>query len=260
MKVCKELVDKRREELIKIVQENTHITVEELVKRFNVSAVTIRRDLQYWEDCCAIERSYGGASILQEFFTEHDTHDKKRYTLAIAKKAASFVKDNDVIFINSSSTALSIINYITAKHVTIITNNAKAININNNDNFTILFTGGEVGYPKNSMTGDIALQTLSTIYANKSFIGCSGLSENGVSTGFIKETLINKMMIDHSKEGKYILCDYTKIGLDYNFNSCSLNDMDVIITNTNVDQDKLDKIKALTKANIIQVDPLNRFD
>ncbi len=258
MKVSKDIVDKRREELLKVVQSNQFISVEELVSMFDVSAVTIRRDLQYWEERCAIERSYGGAAILQEYFNASEDYERSKYLLAIARRAALYVEDNDVIFINSSMTAVSMINYIHKKNVTIITNNAKAIYSNPDENITIMFTGGEVRYPKHSMTGDITLKTLQSIYANKCFIGCSGLSKNGVSTGFIKETFINKLMLDHTKGSKFILCDHNKIGLDYSFNSCTLDDMDYILTDTLVDESKLSEISSRTKAEIIKVEPLKR--
>jgi len=260
MKVSMDIVNKRREELLKIVQQNKFISVEDLVAKFNVSAVTIRRDLQYWEDRCAIERSYGGAAILQEYFNATEDYERSRYMLAIAKRAALYVEDNDVIFINSSMTAVSIIGFINKKNVTIITNNAKAIYAEQNDNLTIMFTGGEVRFPKHSMTGDITLKTLGSIYANKCFIGCSGLSENGVSTGFIKETYINKLMLDHTKGLKFVLADHAKIGLDYNFQSFGVNDMDYIITDNAVDEEKLKNIKMKTEAQIIKVEPLRKTE
>ena len=47
---------------------------------------------------------------------------------------------------------------------------------NPDENVTVLFTGGELRFPKKSMTGDLAIQTINSITANKCFIGCSGLT------------------------------------------------------------------------------------
>ena len=258
MKVSKDLVNKRRNEIMQLIQENNNISVEELVNKFNVSPVTIRRDLQYWNDLGAIERKYGSASLIQEFINDNKNYERFRYMNAIAKRASLFIEENDVIFINTSMTALAIIDYIKYKNVTILTNNAKAINCHPENNVDIIFTGGEVRYPKNSMTGDIALKTINSINANKCFIGCSGLSVNGVSTGLLKETSINKAMLTHTKGQKFILCDHTKIGLDFNYQYCNFNDVDYLITDINADSYTLSEIKENWKIQILQVEPINK--
>ena len=155
-------------------------------------------------------------------------------------------------------TAIMMIDYIKYKNVTIITNNAKAINSHPDGQVEIIFTGGEVRYPKNSMVGDIALKAVNSINANKCFIGCSGLSKNGASTGLIKETSINKAMIEHTKGKKFLLCDHTKIGLDYNYRYCGLNDVNTLITDVEVDDEVLEELANDSKVEIIKVEPLNR--
>ena len=117
MKVSKAIVDKRRNEIMKTIQENNSISVDNLVEKYDVSAVTIRRDLQYWEDMGAIVRNYGSASLIQEFVDDNKNYDRFRYMKAIAKRAALFVEDNDVIFINTSMTAIMMIDYIKYKNV-----------------------------------------------------------------------------------------------------------------------------------------------
>jgi DeoR/GlpR family transcriptional regulator of sugar metabolism len=177
---------------------------------------------------------------------------------AIAKRAAMFVEDGDVIFVNSSMTAAMIINYIKYKHVTVITNNAKAINFNPDENVTVLFTGGELRFPKRSMTGDLAIQTINSITANKCFIGCSGLTVEGVSTANIKETMINKTMLQRTKGKKFILCDYSKIGLNFAFRYAAFEGIDYLITDVNADREVVDYIGKHNDITIIKEEPLQR--
>ena len=116
MKVSKTIVDKRRDDIMKAIQENNFMSVGDLVDMFDVSPITIRRDLQYWEDKGAIERKYGGASLLQAFIDEDEaSFERAKYMKGIAKRAALYVDDGDVIFINSSMTALMLINYLKDK-------------------------------------------------------------------------------------------------------------------------------------------------
>ena len=259
MKVSKALVDKRKEEIMKLIQENNFMTVEELVKHFNVSAATIRRDLQYWEDLGAIERNYGGASLLQAFVEDDDSsYDRARYMKAIAKRSAMFVEDGDIIFVNSSQTAIMIIEYIKYKHVTIITNNARAINFHPDENVTILFTGGEVRFPKKSITGDLALATINGITANKCFIGCSGLTVDGISTANVKETMVNRSMIQKTKGSRFVLCDHTKVGLNFAFQYADFDGIDYLITDNEADRETISYIAAHHNVKVIRENPLQR--
>ncbi|MBQ1811731.1 MAG: DeoR/GlpR transcriptional regulator [Erysipelotrichaceae bacterium] len=259
MKVSKDLVDKRRQEVMKLIQENNFMSVEELLKHFNVSPATLRRDLQYWESLGAIERNYGGAALLQAFIEEdEETYQRRRYMKAIAKRAAMFVEDGDIIFINSSMTATMLIEYIKYKHVTIITNNAKAINYNPDENVTILFTGGELRFPKRSMTGDLALQTINSITANKCFIGCSGLTTEGISTANVKETMVNKTMLQRTKGKRFVLCDHTKVGLNFAFRYATFDGIDYLISDVDADNDILSYIKKHNDITIIREEPLQK--
>ena len=259
MKVSRDIVNKRREEVMKAIQGNSHMSVEELAEKFNVSTITIRRDLQFWEDKGAIERYYGGASLLQAFVEEdEESYQRNRYMRAIAKRAASFVEDGDVIFVNSSLTATMIINYIKYKKVTIITNNARAINYNPDENVTVLFTGGEVRFPKKSLTGDLALSTVNSISANKCFMGCSGLSIDGITTGNVKEATINKAMMAHTKGMKFLLCDHTKFNLNYSYIYSDFTDCDYLITDVLADKNICQHLIDNYDLKIIEVDALKQ--
>ena len=133
MKTSKDLVNKRRDLIMKEIQIKKTVDVDELAEKFSVSKITVRRDLQY----------YGGTRLIQNF-VENYKDNNEAYKHAIAKYAATFVEDGDTIFINTSSTALLIIKYIIGKRVTVITNNGKAIFTDHDPNVQIVLTGGEL--------------------------------------------------------------------------------------------------------------------
>ena len=63
MKRERAYVENRRNMILEAVEENHEVRVEQLAERFNVSPVTIRRDLQYLEDNKMLVRFYGGAFL-----------------------------------------------------------------------------------------------------------------------------------------------------------------------------------------------------
>ena len=63
MKRERSYVDGRRNKILEIMQEKPEVKVEELAKMFDVSPVTVRRDLQSLEAKQKLPRCYGGASV-----------------------------------------------------------------------------------------------------------------------------------------------------------------------------------------------------
>ena len=116
MKSSRADIEKRRDRVLKISEYRTNVTVDELAKKLETSAITIRRDLEYFEKKKLIERYHGGASISKVNFTTNIFSSSLTINKhAIAKAAARFVEDGDTVFINTSSTALLMTEYIKAK-------------------------------------------------------------------------------------------------------------------------------------------------
>ncbi|MEG0266941.1 MAG: DeoR/GlpR family DNA-binding transcription regulator [Bacilli bacterium] len=247
MKMNKEIVDNRRNEIMIQIQNKGRVYVDVLARTFHVSHLTIRRDLQYWEEKGAIDRFYGGAKLVQNFVINDDlSHSNEAYKHAIAKYAAQYVKEGDTLFINTSSTALLVLKYIKNKRVTIITNNGKAIFMEHDPLISICLTGGELRIPKESMVGDFALNNLNRVSANKAFLGCSGISaKSGMSTAILQEVAINELMITRCIGETFILADHTKIGNDHSFISGSISAFDYLISDTSANNEEVNAIEEL---------------
>ncbi|MEG1475160.1 MAG: DeoR/GlpR family DNA-binding transcription regulator [Longicatena sp.] len=260
MKMNKEVVDNRRNEIMKLIQNKGRMFVDDLAESLQVSPLTIRRDLQFWEEKGAVERFYGGAKLVQNFVANDDlTLSNEAYKHAIAKYAAQYVQEGDTIFINTSSTALLVLKYIKNKRVTVITNNAKAIFIDHDPFVSICLTGGELRIPKESMVGNFALNNLNRVSANKAFLGCSGISAtSGMTTAILQEVAINEVMISRSIGEKFILADHTKIGNNHSFISGAINSFDFLITDTLANEEEVNAIKEIG-LNTIMLEPLANF-
>jgi DeoR/GlpR family transcriptional regulator of sugar metabolism len=250
-------VENRRNQVLKNLYELGTVNVQEIANQMGVSPLTIRRDLASLEETKKISRYYGGAALFREnpgednIFSSGFTLNK----LAIARYAAALVEDGDTIFINTSSTAVGIIPYITAKHVTVITNNAKALNIQLPKDMNLIFTGGEIRFPKEAMVGDFAINNLSNVTASKCFLGCNGLTvEEGVTTAVMQEASINHLMLTRVMGSRYILADKSKIGRRLNFIYGPLEEITMLITDTEAPAHLIEKLKKSIKVH--QVEPL----
>jgi DeoR/GlpR family transcriptional regulator of sugar metabolism len=242
MKRERAYVDNRRNELLKVIEERPEVKVDELATIFDVSSVTIRRDLQYLEDNQKLVRFYGGDTVNKQHQKERDSVES--YKELIARYAASLVEDGDTIFINTSSTAIMMLDYIKRKNVTAITNNGHAIYKEPREGLNVILTGGELRYPKEAMVGDFAIRNVQPVFAKKSFLGCSGISaESGMTTENANEVNINSLMVKNALKETYLLADHTKIGNDSSFISCAIGQIGNLITDELVPEEEIELIR-----------------
>lgn len=250
MKNSKSVVFKRQQALLKELREQKTIDVETVAQKLDVSPTTIRRDLVMFEKQNLIERFHGGATLLEESLREediptdsHEAEDREQKQ-AIARYAAELVEDGDTIFLNSSSTALMMLDYLKGKRVIVVTNNGFAVGCPHDSQVEIIMTGGEIYRRRKSLVGEFALHTLSKIIADKAFIGVGGISaEGGITTSVLPETAINDTMLRRCQGKCYVLAATSKIGREHNFHSADVNQINCLITCKGAPQNELDAIR-----------------
>ena len=246
-------VTHRREQIASILENVGQTSIAELSLQLNVSPLTIRRDLDYLEEIGIAIRHHGYATLKNPYGRPSGSK-QIRSNRAIAYEAAKHIKDGDCVFLNTSSVALGILNWITAQDVTVITNNGKALLLDDNPSYTIILTGGEIRPPRSSMTGEVAMDCIEKVTATKCFLGCTGISETyGLTSATSPEPASNALMMKHSQE-RYIVADSTKIGITSNFQFGSIDEVDCLITDTGASLKELDSFRDSGVKNIITVD------
>lgn len=237
------IVNERRNKILEYLIEEKTKTVEQLSQYFSVSIPTIRRDLIVLEEENQITRYHGGATINDEsVYCPYIPY--RNIKEAIAFEAEKFIKDGDTIFINTSSTALLIIKYLKNKHVTIITNNVKAVYVERDPNVNIILTGGELRIPKETLVGEFALNNIQKVKADKCFLGCSGISDH-LSTSVLQEAAINHTMQQQCIGTVFVLAESSKIGRNHSFVSGDLNKINYLVTDTKADKTQIDYYKSI---------------
>ena len=249
MKNAKGFVFKRQQAILKYLKEHKFAKTEDLAELLKTSSITIRRDFQNLENEGVVKRKYGGAELIEgalnddPYFSENN-NEREIIKTSIAKKAAEFIEEGDSIFINSSSTAIKVLEYVKDKRVVVITNNGKVLGMDLDPKIEVILTGGEVYGRKQSMVGDIATQIVSKITATKCFMGVSGITAHtGISTSVLQETTVNKKMLENSIGPTFILADSSKIGIHHNFSSGEIGFVNYIITDNKADKNEILKLE-----------------
>jgi DeoR family fructose operon transcriptional repressor len=256
VKSSKSTIQKRQDLIMRYLQEHQEAEVLTLAQLLDVSEITIRRDLDSITRKGLIERYFGGVRLLQKEAAAGEASQTIPADVAedikeiLAARAAELINDKDVVFINSSATAMRVIKYIKARAVVIVTNNARMISQPHDPGLELILTGGEVYGNKQSLIGEFALSTLAKIKATKCIIGVSGIStRGGITSEVLPETAINQMMLKRCNGIKIVVTDGSKIGRERNFLSGSLTDVTHLITDDSADAAEL----AIFRAKGLQV-------
>ena len=229
MKRDRESVNLRHTEMLALIRQRQEILVHELCQIFNVSPMTVRRDLQALEEAGKISRFHGGATIDLQAMVSQDRADVSLCRGWIARYAASLVQDGERILINGSNTALGLLDYLEDKHVTVYTNNGLVVGRSYPEGIHVQLFGGTLR-ADHILTGDLTLRNLMDIHADRAFLGCVGISPRGeILCGIPSELGVNETMIAHA-EKYYILADHTKIGRSSPYASFLLEKKGCVIT------------------------------
>ena len=212
MKNSKEAVMKRQTDILTAVQQSGEITVEKLAEMFQISVITVRRDLQLLEQQNLLKRVHGGA-VSREKADALKTPAEIDVDLcrkAISKYASRFIGDGSRIFINGSMTALDMLDYTGSKKVHVFTNNGRAIDRKFSEGVTITLTGGELRY--HVFVGEYVMKNILELRADNTFIGCASVYANGEFCYDIPTEIgINEAMISRTRGDLYVLADHTKL-------------------------------------------------
>ncbi len=177
------LVEERRRRILEILEDQERVTVEELVGRFGVSAVTIRGDLDALAEAGAVIRSHGGA--LKRIDAREDVPITVKETLHHAEKvrighaAAHMIRDGETIMFDSGTTTMEIarqIKFLKVKALNVITNALNvAMELTSLPHVRLIMIGGILRQMSYSLSGPHAEQALKGLYADRLFLGVDGL-------------------------------------------------------------------------------------
>jgi DeoR family fructose operon transcriptional repressor len=205
----------RQQRIIEQVTDTGEVRVAELKERYEVTEMTIRRDLEKLEHHGVIRRTFGGAIL-----TYADLALSERASLymeekrAIGKKAASLVQAGESIYIDGGTTTLQIAKHVAVDpSITIVTN---ALNIATeliDKHIPTMIIGGMVVEATSSAVGPLAIEAMSKMAFDRIFLGTTGVSIlQGFSNSNMYEADLKRLAIRRATEVN-IVTDHTKFGV-----------------------------------------------
>lgn len=214
----------RRQLILDELYKNKAVTVNDLAARLEVTAMTIRRDLQLLEDAGLIEKSHGGAVLSESLAREATYRSRKMVNIEekrrIAQAALRYIEPAMSVYIDAGTTNYELAELIAREHweaLTVVTNDlAIAERLTPVKGVDVIMLGGHIDRESSSACGALALRLLEALHFDLAIVGTQAITPDwqimtanadkiDLKRSAIKRADQSILLVDHSKFGRFKL-------------------------------------------------------
>jgi len=240
----------RQRRILELLHGAGSLRTIETASELGVTDETVRKDFELLEKRGQLIRTHGGASrperLREELpFTERQGV-RREEKQAIARLAAGMILANETIFLDASSTALTLTEFLPDVPLTILTN---ALNVftalEGRPNFDLICTGGLYDPRSRSYIGLLAETSLKRFNVHRMFFSGSAIDlDRGVSESNSRQAVFKERVINHS-ENVVVLADHSKLGHKSSFFFADVAQVDCLVTDPAADPEFLESLRKL---------------
>jgi DeoR/GlpR family transcriptional regulator of sugar metabolism len=245
-------VKERQTKIADFILASGFVTVDELMEKFNISRMTVHRDLDDLERAQLIQKVRNGASAQPSNIFESDFGYRERVNVrqkeAICQLAATYLHDGMVLFIDDSTTVIPLIQHFRRlKSLTIITSCLPAINvITQIPDISLIVLGGEYKHKYRSSYGYFCVNAINRIHADMTI-----LSPHSYKSGSIfeyeQEVISSKRAMMENSEKSMILMDNSKFKQTTLYLLAKITEFDHVIIDSEVPENIVKELKVQSK-------------
>lgn len=245
------LIPQRQVRLQELIAEKGMSDLDSLARELNVSASTIRRDLNEFEERGMVRRTHGGV-----VWTGGDARESRPYAFeqrmahlidakqAIARAARSLIRPGETILLDGGTTTFYFAQELIGTPLQIVTNSLPIASLYQNDDRAELVLVGGVVYPRYGvLLGPSAELMLSQIHATTLFLSVAGVNRGQLYNQNMLLVQTEKKMMEQSQR-TVLLIDASKFGQQALVKLCDLSAIDTVVTNTMLPREVRDEIAA----------------
>ncbi|HET8728515.1 MAG TPA: DeoR/GlpR family DNA-binding transcription regulator [Alphaproteobacteria bacterium] len=244
----------RHQSIIDMLHRNGNVRVADLALRLNVSAVTIRADLDYLEAQQVLSRTRGGAMSLRprrfELPLEVTSQDNAEAKCRIGKLGATMVRNGETVIIDVGSTTTELAKSLPRdlQDVVVVTNALNiALALEAHPGITVVVTGGTLRPMQHSLVAPFGALLLKEVNADIAFLGCNGVDPHkGFTNTNLAEAEVKRAMIDAASR-RIFVADHTKLMQVATARVAALDAADLLITDEDAPPEA---VKALRRAGL----------
>ena len=228
----------RQKKILEYIEEKPSVSVAELSRVFQVSAVTIRKDLNELSEEGKVERTHGGAISRNKTGYEAVEEEKESLNMdskrEIARKALTLVDEDSTIILDAGSTTQELARLLLEKKIPGVTIVTHALNIawlfHQSKDYHLVLVGGQYRPGIMSFVGPYAVQMMNSLNADRCFLGTNGYTfEEGITTPNPYEAEMKRTILNRSRE-RFLVADSRKYGNICMSKVAGVSELDGVIT------------------------------
>lgn len=243
------LAEERRSRLLELVQQRGFASLPALQEAMQVSASTIRRDLDYLEQTGTAKRTHGGV-----FYTgpspklghfdqrQRSQWEKKRQ---IAAAAAELLEDGDTVLLDGGSTTYELARRLVGRNVQIVTNSLPVATLfTSGANHDVILIGGYVHLRTGVCLGPYSVQMLSELSVRRAVLSVGGISRRGCFNSNLLLVETEQAMMRAADE-VIVVADSTKFGHQSLARICGLEEVDRMVVDDSLEAKWQDELRGV---------------
>lgn len=241
----------RAEQIMKLVQERGFLSFRDLDKAVNASPATLRRDLDRLADAGKLYRVRGGARAVIENSSALSNTARLNGTpftanaalnleekCAIGLAAAALCMRGEGVMIDGGSTTLQMCDHLAGLGLQVLTNSLHIVStLLTQDGTAVLVPSGTVFREQNIILAANGEESMPRFYAPKLFMGAAALGPAGLMQADVILVAAERRLIERAEQ-VIVLVDSSKFRNSSGTVVCSLEDIDIVITDHGITADE----------------------
>lgn len=232
----------RRDRIVQMLDREGEQSVESLADHFQVSGMTIRRDLHDLAGDGKVIRTHGGATPAARISFEYRFLDRAREHAAekrqIAETAASMVEPGQAVLLDSGTTTLEIARRLRRiERLTIITTSLPiASELFGHEPIDTILLGGQLRKDSPDLLGGLTEQGLELLRPDIAFIGADAVDLRGFA--YNRSAQLGRLLtcMGQAAERTYAVADRSKIDRRELMRFADLSQWDGLVTDSGIDE------------------------
>lgn len=229
----------RKARIEQLIQQNGSMSISALATEFNVSEMTIRRDLSEIETRGHIQRTHGGAVIermgtirqaSEERFFDDRRNTNRAAKTAIARKALELLDAGQAVALDVGTTNYELASLLAERtDIRVFTNNLRIAALMGQSQAEIYLLGGRVRQKEMSLCGPVAVDQARRLWFDIAFLGVSAISPSGIFDFAFEEIELKHAYMERAKK-RVVLADSSKFDQTSVIQISGFDEIDALVT------------------------------
>lgn len=258
------LPEKRRQEIQRLNKEHQGISIKDLAKYFNISNMTVLRDIKQLEKRGLLEVVRGGVIPIKSDIQDNndqpfDVYDNKKNKSLnekqqIAAYCSSFVKEGNIIVLEAGSTAGAMVSFLTAKRkITMISNGlvvVKEATDKLDATSRVICAGGLLDRTYSTFVGPDVDRFFENKQTDIAFVSCAAFDLNLGAMDSNPLDIQAKRSILNSAQRRVLMVDKNKFNIRSVMQTVDMAFITDLVTNANVPEEVLDALQKFKELGV----------